>query len=186
MEGLNAAMKSAVEKGFFNCIQVPSDGPVISHLFYVDEALFVGEWSRSNLKNLARILKCFHVSAGLRVNFHKSKVFGVGASNTETAQWVHILGCEAGVLPFTYLGVPVGANMNLIKNWNPIIEKFRNKLSRWKAKTLSFGGRLTLIKDVLGNLPTYYMSLFRAPIEVIEKLENIRRKFLWGGHEEKK
>lgn len=32
---------------------------------------------------------------------------------------------------------------------------------------------------------TYYMSLFKAPIGVIEKLENILRKFLWGGNEEK-
>lgn len=29
------------------------------------------------------------------------------------------------------------------------------------------------------------MSLFRAPIGVIETLEKIRKKFLWGGHEEK-
>nr|KAJ0187637.1 hypothetical protein LSAT_V11C900478780 [Lactuca sativa] len=29
------------------------------------------------------------------------------------------------------------------------------------------------------------MSLFRAPIDVTEELEKIRRKFLWGGNEEK-
>lgn len=58
---------------------------MISHLFYADDALFVGEWSRSNLKNLARILKYFHVSSGLKVNFYKSKVFGIEASERETA-----------------------------------------------------------------------------------------------------
>nr|KAJ0184488.1 hypothetical protein LSAT_V11C900478770 [Lactuca sativa] len=113
MEGLNAVMKTTVEKGIFTGIKVPGEGPIISHLFYADDALFVGEWSRSNLKNLSSILKCFHVSSGLKVNFHKSKVFGVGASNIETSQWAHILGCESGSLPFTYLGVPVGANLNL-------------------------------------------------------------------------
>lgn len=75
--------------------------------------------------------------------------------------------------------------MNLVKNWKPIIEIFCSNLSRYKSKTLSFGGQLTLIKAVLGNLPPYYMSLFRAPIGVIETLEKIRKKFLWGGHEEK-
>lgn len=64
-------------------------------------------------------------------------------------------------------------------------DTFQAELSRRKSKTLSFRRRLTLIKAVLGNLPTYYMSLFRAPIGVIEKLENILRKFLWGGNEEK-
>lgn len=60
-----------------------------------------------------------------------------------------MLDCEAGSLPFTYLGVPVGANMNLIKNRKPIINKFHAELSHWKLKTLSFRGRLTLIKKFL-------------------------------------
>nr|KAJ0192616.1 hypothetical protein LSAT_V11C800391510 [Lactuca sativa] len=127
-----------------------------------------------------RGLECFHVSSGLRVNFHKSKVFGIGTSNHETSQWANILGCVVGALPFTYLVVPIGANMNLKRNWLPVINKFRSKLSKWKSKTLSFGGRLTLVKSVLRNLPTFYLSLFKAPIGVIETLEKIRRRFLWG------
>ena len=82
--------------------------------------------------------------------------------------------------------MPVGANINRTKNWQPIIDRFRAKLCLWKAKTLSFGGRLTLIKSVLGNLPNYYLSLFKAPTGVMEKLETIRRRFLWGGGEDKR
>nr|KAJ0194141.1 hypothetical protein LSAT_V11C800435930 [Lactuca sativa] len=66
--------------------------------------------------------------------------------------------------------------MNQAKYWTPIIEKFQSKLSGWKSRTLSFGGRLTLVKAVLGNLPT-------APKRVVESLEKIRRRFLWGGSE---
>lgn len=43
MEGLNEAMKLAVEKDIFKGIQVPGDGPIISHLFYSNDALFLGE-----------------------------------------------------------------------------------------------------------------------------------------------
>ncbi|KAI3751226.1 hypothetical protein L2E82_22274 [Cichorium intybus] len=186
MEGLNVALQEARDKGLFKGVQLPNDGPCISHLFYADDALFVGEWDRVNLKNLARILKCFQVSSGLKVNFHKSRVFGIGAPESETSNWASILGCDVGSFPFTYLGVPVGANMNLTKNWKPIIEKFQNKLSTWKSKALSFGGRLTLITSVLGNLPTYFFSLFMAPVAVTDKLESIRRRFLWGGDEDKK
>lgn len=163
MEGLNFVMKTAVHKGIFKRIKVPRNGPVLSHLFYVDDALFIGEWCHSNLKYLSYILKYFQVSSGLKVNLHKSKVIGVGASAIKTSQWAHLLGCDAGSLPFTYLGVPVGASLNLKKNWKPITEKFYNKLSCWKSRTLSFGGRLNLIKAVLGNLPTFYMSLFWGP-----------------------
>lgn len=61
--------------------------------------------------------------------------------------------------------------MNLIKYWKPIIDRFISKLSLWKSKTLSFGGRVTLIKSVLGNLPTYYLSFFKAPTSILENRE---------------
>lgn len=119
----------------------------------------MGDWTKNNIKNLARILRCFHIASGLKVNFNKSKVFGVGVSIQETTRWALPLGCEPSSLPFNYLGVPVGANMNLKKNWQPVIERFQTKLNCWNAKSLSLGGRVTLIKAVLGNLPTYF-SLF--------------------------
>ena len=59
-------------------------------------------------------------------------------------------------------------------------------MNLWKSKTLSLWGRLTLAKVVLGILPTFYFSLFVAPTGVIKKLESIRRRFLWGGTDEKK
>lgn len=49
--------------------------------------------------------------------------FGIGATSQETTNWGNLLGCDAGFLPFDYLGASVGANMNLIKNWKPIIKK---------------------------------------------------------------
>ncbi|GJR02955.1 RNA-directed DNA polymerase, eukaryota, reverse transcriptase zinc-binding domain protein [Tanacetum coccineum] len=42
---------------------------------------------------------------------------------------------------------------------------------------MSFGGRLTLVKSVLGSLPLYYFSMFHVPLSVIKCLERIR----WGG-----
>ncbi|KAL4589627.1 hypothetical protein LXL04_002535 [Taraxacum kok-saghyz] len=123
----------------------------------------------------------FHGDQGLKVNFSKSRVFGIGAEDQEILRWAAPLGCEIATLPFTYLGVPVGANMNLKKYWKPVIERVQTKLSSWKAQNLSLGGRLTLTKAVLGSLPSYFFSIFVAPLGVINTLEKIRRHFLWGG-----
>ncbi|KAJ0716245.1 putative reverse transcriptase zinc-binding domain-containing protein [Helianthus annuus] len=95
------------------------------------------------------------------------------------------LRCKQGTFPFIHLGLPIGANMNLARNWKSVVEVFRNRLSLWKAKTLSYGGRITLIKSVLNSLPTYYLSLFKAPVKVLNALDKIRRVFFWGGSEEK-
>lgn len=128
----------------------------------------------------------FHASSGLKVNFSKSKVFGIGVSPSVVSAWASPLGCEPASLPFSYLGVPVGKNMNLKKAWKPVIDRFKSKLSAWKSKTLSFGGRVTLAKSVLGSLPTYFLSLFKSPLGVIEDLERIRRKFIWSGTQDSK
>ncbi|GJU36662.1 RNA-directed DNA polymerase, eukaryota, reverse transcriptase zinc-binding domain protein [Tanacetum coccineum] len=47
--------------------------------------------------------------------------------------------------------------------------------------TLSIGGRLTLLKSVLGSMPIYYMSIFKVPKSVLKRLESIRGRF-FNGH----
>ncbi|XP_076958649.1 putative mitochondrial protein AtMg00310 [Bidens hawaiensis] len=74
--------------------------------------------------------------------------------------------------------------MNRISASDPVVDLFKKRMSIWKAKTLSFGGLVTVIKSVMNALPTYYFSLYRAPDGVIEKLEKLRRMFFfWGGGE---
>ncbi|GKD65221.1 hypothetical protein Tco_1307329, partial [Tanacetum coccineum] len=52
-------------------------------------------------------------------------------------------------IPFFYLGLPVGKKMNSCNGWSVVINRFREKLTSWKANSLSIGGRLTLVKAVL-------------------------------------
>ncbi|GJV16770.1 hypothetical protein Tco_1362093 [Tanacetum coccineum] len=103
----------------------------------------------------------------LKINLKKSKLFGVGVPGNEVSALARKLVCEPSSFPFTYLGLPVGASMSRYVHWQPIIDRFSEKLSSWKAKNVSYGGRLTLVKSVLGSLPLYYFSLFRAPLKVI-------------------
>lgn len=96
-----------------------------------------------------------------------------------------ILQCKVGSIPFKHLGLQIGANMNLIDSWDPVVELFKKRLSRWKARNLSFGGRVTILKSILNSLPNYYFSLFKAPSGVLDKLDRLRRLFFWGGSKEK-
>ena len=67
-------------------------------------------------------------------------------------------------LPMKDLGLPLGVPYKSTKIWNDIIEKMGRKLAGWKKMYLSKGGRLTLIKSTLSNLPMYFMSLFPIPV----------------------
>lgn len=53
-------------------------------------------------------------------------------------------------------------------------------LARWKKDLFSKGGRLTLIKCTLHNLPIYHLSLLTIPVSIAKKLEALQCKFLWG------
>ncbi|GKB57874.1 hypothetical protein Tco_0914060, partial [Tanacetum coccineum] len=75
--------------------------------------------------------------------------------------------------------------MSSIANWNKLVDMFRSKLSLWKANLLSIGGRLTLIKAVLGSIGIYYMSIFKVPEAIIKVLERFRASFFWGWDEDR-
>ena len=78
----------------------------------------------------------------------------------------------------TYFGMPLGASHKSPTIWNPILEKIKRKLARWKKMYLSKGGRLTLLKITLSSLPTYFLSPFTISTHVANKIERLQRDFL--------
>ncbi|GJU60806.1 hypothetical protein Tco_1238572 [Tanacetum coccineum] len=76
--------------------------------------------------------------------------------------------------------------MRRIANWQPLIDRFEARLSGWKANLISIGGRLTLIKYVLGSLSNYYLSIFKVLETVVKSLESLRASFFWGSSEDSK
>lgn len=80
------------------------------------------------------------------------KLLGIGVSDGDVDEMGQILGCGLSTLPFSYLGVLVGCIMSCIYSWKGIIGKFKHKLSVRKAKCLSLGGRLALIRTECPNL----------------------------------
>nr|GEU37298.1 hypothetical protein [Tanacetum cinerariifolium] len=79
-----------------------------------------------------------------------------------------------------YLNDILRGRMSRIQTWDVVVHNLFSRLSRWKLKTLSVGGRLTLLKLVLGSIPLYHMSIFKVPKGVINNMEAIRRKFFNG------
>ncbi|GJR13526.1 hypothetical protein Tco_0796178 [Tanacetum coccineum] len=74
----------------------------------------------------------------------------------------------------------VGGNSSTFQAWDDTIGKLKARLSNWKLKTLSVGGRLTLLKSVLGSTPIYNMSIYKVPKSVLQTMESIRRNFFNG------
>nr|GEV04882.1 caffeoylshikimate esterase-like [Tanacetum cinerariifolium] len=180
MESLHLSVTRAVNDGIFKGLHITGSSS-LSHLFYADDAVFIEEWSIENLDNLLKILNYFHLASGLCINVNKSHVLGVGVPLDIVRQGVLRIGCEVMQTLFKYLGVMVGDHMSRYLAWSNTIQKVRSRLSRWKVKTLSIGGRLTLLKSVLGAVPIYNMSLYKALKCVLHELQRLRNNFFKGG-----
>ncbi|GJW52934.1 RNA-directed DNA polymerase, eukaryota, reverse transcriptase zinc-binding domain protein [Tanacetum coccineum] len=133
MEGLHMALNDGIAANMFHGVKIGSNIH-LSHLFYADDVIILSEWNQSDMENIIRILNVFYIASGLKINIHKSNVFGVGVSSSEIVSMADCTGCEAG-------------------------------------------GRMNLIKSVLGSLGIYYLSIFKAPESVVNSLESKRAAF---------
>nr|GEV20528.1 RNA-directed DNA polymerase, eukaryota, reverse transcriptase zinc-binding domain protein [Tanacetum cinerariifolium] len=147
MESLHLSFKKVMNAGLFT--GNPLDNSLtISHLFYADDAIFVGKWDSSNLKIILKVLKCFHMASRLKININKSKLMGYDMHSDEVEIIARYIGCATFVAPFSHLGVKVGGRMERINSWDDVVSKVTSRLSKWKLKMLCIGGRLTFIKLV--------------------------------------
>ncbi|XP_022039937.1 uncharacterized protein LOC110942467 [Helianthus annuus] len=99
MEALTGIMKKAASVGLFNGIKINSDGLSLSYLIYADDVMFIGEWSVANVNNLRRILRCFYLVSGLKVNLAKCSIYGVGVNEEEVQNMAQLLRCRQGLGP---------------------------------------------------------------------------------------
>ena len=126
------------------------------HYFFVMQ-------STQNIVTIKSILRGFELTSGLRINFHKSYIGVLGIGRDEFIMFSIALNCRQMSIPFKYLGITVGDNSRNTKFWDEVA-KIKNKLSKWKDKSLSFVGRLYLIKFVLFVVPLFYLIFVQCPI----------------------
>ncbi|GKC58412.1 putative RNA-directed DNA polymerase, eukaryota, reverse transcriptase zinc-binding domain protein, partial [Tanacetum coccineum] len=119
MEGLHLALKDAVDTSLICGTNMGDTSYNISHLFYADDIVIISDWNKQDMDNIIRILQVFYLASGLKLNISKSQVYGLGVSSNDIEDMTRDTGCTTGNIPFSYLGLPIGSNMNSIDNWQP-------------------------------------------------------------------
>ncbi|GLT98877.1 hypothetical protein SLE2022_163520 [Rubroshorea leprosula] len=179
-EGLSGLVKKAEGEGLLKGVEIGRGGMVLSLLQFADDTVFMGKADVDNLRVVKAILNWFQLISGLKINFGKSYLYGFNVSEGWIKGAAAVMRCGVGKVPFSYLGLPVGGNSGRRQFWNPVLNRFRQKLASWKSSLLSFGGRITLINLVLSAIPIFYLSLFKIPKCVLREMIKIQ-SFFWGG-----
>ncbi|KAJ6871911.1 hypothetical protein NC651_031103 [Populus alba x Populus x berolinensis] len=63
----------------------------------------------------------------------------------------------------------------------PLLDRILSRVKLWTSTSLTYAGRLQLIKSVLFSIQVYWSSMFMLPCSIIKKLEGILSAFLWKG-----
>ncbi|GJX91343.1 RNA-directed DNA polymerase, eukaryota, reverse transcriptase zinc-binding domain protein [Tanacetum coccineum] len=114
MEGLHIALRDAMAANMFHGVMIGSSDFRLFHLFYADDVIIVSNWDQVDMDNIIRVFHVFYMASSLKININKSSLYGVGVSSDEVVRMAGSSGCMAGSLPLTYLGLPIGFNMNRV------------------------------------------------------------------------
>jgi hypothetical protein len=158
----------------------------LSILQYADDTIIFLDHDLEGAKNLKLLLCAFEQLSGLKINFHKNEIFCFGEEKEMDEDYSSIFGCQGGTYPFKYLGIPMHHKRLSNSDWKTIEQRIEKKLSSWKAKHLSVGGRLILINSVLTSLLIFMLSFFEVPRGVLEKIDYYRSRFYWQSDQHKK
>jgi hypothetical protein len=77
---------------------------------YADDTLLVMEACPLQLITLKALLNTYADSLGLKVNYSKLVMVPINISQERLQHLAATFNCQAGSLPFTYLGLPLGTH----------------------------------------------------------------------------
>ncbi|WOG86222.1 hypothetical protein DCAR_0205423 [Daucus carota subsp. sativus] len=179
-ESLSCLLNIGVRNCIFSGISLFGGKEIITHLQFADDVILFLHNADASIIGIKRILQCFQLLSGMKVNFTKSHLYGFHIPQSRIDKWTSCLGCMSGKLPFSYLGATIGASPTSVKFWEPLLARLRKKLGNFEATCISMAGRLILLKAALDSAPIYWLSLYKLPTSVLNSLERMRRSFLWG------
>ena len=111
MDILSRLINKAMERNFLSGCKIGGVGEEeeleLSHLLYADDTMLFCKDNPNNLAFLGWILMWFEALSGLKINLGKSEIFLIGGRENVEGLMVE-LGCKVGLLPTTYLGLPLG------------------------------------------------------------------------------
>ena len=69
----------------------------------------------------------------------------------------------------------------IVKNWDKIVKKIKDKINVWKIYNLSINVRITVSKTHLISQIQYFGSVLNIPDDILTEIEGLIENFVQGG-----
>ncbi|KAL2235484.1 UNVERIFIED_CONTAM: Retrovirus-related Pol polyprotein from type-1 retrotransposable element R2 [Sesamum indicum] len=157
------------------------EAAMIFHLGFANDVILFFRANMDSLRIFKAGLDRFAEWSGLKLNVQKSHLIISRSAQALREEMLALLGFQEGVLPMRYLGLPLISSRLTIAECRPLLLKIDKRIAGWEGTTLSYAGRVQIIKSVLIALSLYWASAFILPKKVINESEKRLRAFLWKG-----
>ncbi|KAL2252867.1 UNVERIFIED_CONTAM: hypothetical protein Sindi_0081400 [Sesamum indicum] len=152
MEALHLGFLQRIEQDMQFTYHWKCESSKVFQLGFADDLLLFCRADLESIRVFKEGLDWFAELSGLRLNVHKSHLIISRSAQELKDMMLEILGFQEGHLPM-----------------------------RWEGISLSYAGRVQIIKSVLSALSLYWASAFMLPKKVINEIEKRLRTFFWKG-----
>ena len=150
--------------------------PILSS--YADD-IIVFVKNQKEINELGRIVNEFKTVSAARVNWGKSEALAVGS-------WEGGLPSLPGGLKWRrdglkYLGVHIGNESIVKKNWEGVEEKIKGSIDKWKwlKPQLSYRGRTLITNNLVASALWHRLACMEPPRGLIQRIQAILTNFIW-------
>ncbi|XP_015159687.1 uncharacterized protein [Solanum tuberosum] len=180
---LNHLHQTPIYKGF----NMERKGPQINHLNFADDVIIFASSDKDSMKLIIDTLGDYEHASDQLTNRDKSHFMVPDATPLDINNVIkEVTGFSQKASPITYLGYPLYIGGHRIIYYSHLVQKVSKEICGWKARILSFGGKITLIKHALQSNPIHTMAAISPPNTTIKYIESIITNFFWGRDQDKR
>lgn len=151
-----------------------------SHALYADDMMVAIRANKRSCRSIQQLLHQFTSLTGLKMNNSKSSIyFSKWASRSFRNSVSGLLDFKEGRYPFKYLGTVLYEGRPRVRDFDFMLDKARQRLSGWRAGSLSQAGRVSLIQSIFQAIPVHNFMAGWVPLTILRKLEALNRSFVW-------
>ncbi len=145
---------------------------------YADDIVILIKEQR-DVNKMTEILSEFTTVSSAKVNWKKSEAILFGKwPNGQPVLPVELKWSKDG---FKYLGVYLGDDMTVKKNFEGVEEKIVGRLNKWKflLSNMSYRGRVLIINNLAASTLWHWLTCIDPPLLLIKKVQSILVNFFW-------
>lgn len=175
MEAFSRLLLSRYESGIIGYHPRTSELK-LTHLMFADDVMVFFDGSANSLHGISDCLDDFGSWSGLKLNRNKTEVYKTGLNSHESLA-IDSFGFTSVSLPVRYLGLPLMSRKLRISEYDPLMQQLVKRFRSWAVKTLTFAGRLVLLRTVIAGTVNFWITTFMLPKGCIRKIDSLCSSF---------